>query len=75
MWLIDLWVNDVRGRARLRPRDRLFLIMDFQHVVSEKEINNGIRAIFNTFRRVLGQNKLRKEKVIKDYANKDKNIF
>ena len=40
-------------------------------MVSEKEINNGVMAIFNIFRRVSVQ----KEKVIKDYANTGKNMF
>ena len=39
--------NDVRGRAHLRSCDELFLIMEFQNVVSAKEINIGKTTNFN----------------------------
>ena len=37
--------NDVRGRSHLYPRDKLFLIYEFQHVVFVKEISIGKMVI------------------------------
>ena len=58
--------NDVRGRSHLCPRDRLFLIYEFEHVVIAKEISTGKMVICNTPDGFLGSIKFRKVKVFID---------